>query len=200
MSLAELTALAVADGQPGFRGKQLFDSIYGVRRAKSWDEISVPKPWREAMAARGVTIGRSSVHTVAAAPDGTAKLLLRLEDGRVVEAVGIPADDASQPRLTACISSQVGCPMRCTFCATGKGGFARNLRPHEIVSQVLELESHFQRRVSNIVFMGMGEPMLNLAGAAASPKALRGAAPQRRSAEAARGRRGPQACWRRTAA
>jgi 23S rRNA (adenine2503-C2)-methyltransferase len=79
---------------------------------------------------------------------------------------GIPTDESedgeTRGRLTVCVSSQVGCPMRCTFCATGKGGFARNLQPHEIIDQVLTVQEKFGKRVSNIVFMGMGEPLLNL--------------------------------------
>ncbi|KAL6580073.1 hypothetical protein OROMI_008097 [Orobanche minor] len=119
-------------------------------------------------------------------------LLLKLEDNRLVETVGIPVHDKGTPRLTACVSSQVGCPLRCSFCATGKGGFSRNLRRHEIVeqnnrffelyvyehlydyalydyalsdvstAQVLAIEEIFKRRVTNVVFMGMGEPMLNM--------------------------------------
>jgi len=92
------------------------------------------------------------------------QILLKLEDNRLIEKVGIPVDDDNKgsSRLTACVSSQVGCPLRCSFCATGKGGFARNLRPHEIVEQVLAIEEMFKHRVTNVVFMGMGEPMLNL--------------------------------------
>ena len=151
----ELVALAVADGQPAFRGKQLYDALYGKSNTPLTldDVLTLPAAWRASLKARGVTLGRSTVHAVAAAKDGTTKLLLRLGDGRVVEAVGIPSDDASKPRLTVCVSSQVGCPMRCTFCATGKGGFARNLRPHEIVDQVLQIEAHFGKRASHVVFM-----------------------------------------------
>ncbi|BAT96582.1 hypothetical protein VIGAN_08354400 [Vigna angularis var. angularis] len=71
-------------------------------------------------------------------------------------------DDQGLSRLTAYVSSQVGCPLRCSFCATGKGGFSRNLQRHEIVEQVLAIEEFFKHRVSNVVFMGMGEPTLNL--------------------------------------
>ena len=125
--------------------------------------LAVPKQFRAELGARGFAVGRMPVHRVVAAPDGTAKMLLRLDDSRVVEAVGIPAEGVDgKQRLTACVSSQVGCPLRCSFCATGKGGFARNLRPHEMVGQVLALEELFAGRVSNVVFMGMGEPLLNL--------------------------------------
>ncbi|KAK6929345.1 RNA recognition motif domain [Dillenia turbinata] len=91
------------------------------------------------------------------------QLLIKLEDNRLVETVGIPVEDENGfVRLTACISSQVGCPLRCSFCATGKGGFSRNLQRHEIVEQVLAIEELFNHRVTNVVFMGMGEPMLNM--------------------------------------
>lgn len=92
---------------------------------------------------QGIRTGRSVLHHSVEAPDGTRKFLLQLADGRVVEAVGIPADGADRRRLTACVSSQVGCPMRCVFCATGKGGFARNLLPHEVVDQVLTVQEQF---------------------------------------------------------
>jgi 23S rRNA (adenine2503-C2)-methyltransferase len=80
-----------------------------------------------------------------------------LTDGEIVETVGIPSDK----RLTVCVSTQVGCPMACDFCATGKGGYKRNLTRAEIVDQVLTVQEDFQERVSNVVFMGMGEPLLN---------------------------------------
>ena len=157
---ADLESLAVETGQPKYRAKQLTDAIYrkGVR---SVDEIgNIPKVWKEALAARGVTVGRSVLHHKVVSSCGTIKYLLKLHDGYVVETVGIPENDGN--RLTVCVSSEVGCPMRCTFCATGKGGFARNLMPHEIVDQVLLVQEQFGRRVTNIVFMGMGEPLLNV--------------------------------------
>ena len=156
---ADLESLAVETGQPKYRAKQLTDAIYrkGVR---SVDEIgNIPKVWKEALAARGVTVGRSVLHHKVVSSCGTIKYLLKLHDGYVVETVGIPENDGN--RLTVCVSSEVGCPMRCTFCATGKGGFARNLMPHEIVDQVLLVQEQFGRRVTNIVFMGMGEPLHN---------------------------------------
>ncbi len=155
-SLAELTAWVQAQGQPAYRGKQLHQWLY-QKGARSLAEISVfPKAWREAAAATAA-VGRSTVRFCSEAPDGTRKYLLDLTDGRTVEAVGIPVDK----RLTVCVSSQVGCPMACEFCATGKGGFARNLDAHEIVDQVLTVAADFDRRVSNVVFMGMGEPLMN---------------------------------------
>ena len=174
MSRSELTAFAVADGQSAFRGQQLYDALYSkARYVHTLDDIStLPAAWRASLRERGVTVGRSTVHAVARSTDSTAKLLLRVADGRVVETVGIPEDESSRKRLTVCVSSQVGCPMRCTFCATGKGGFARNLKAHEVVDQVLHIEELFQRRASHVVFMGMGEPCLNLRHVLAAHRAL----------------------------
>lgn len=152
---AELTAWVQQQGQPAYRGKQLHDWIYN-KGVRSLADISVfPKQWRENIA--DVNIGRSTIHYRSVAADETVKYLLQLADGQIVETVGIP----TEKRLTVCVSTQVGCPMACDFCATGKGGYKRNLERHEIVDQVLTVQEDFQQRVSNIVFMGMGEPLLN---------------------------------------
>ena len=117
----------------------------------------LPKAWRSSLRDEGVTIGRlQEVHRSVAA-DATTKLLLATDDGETIETVGIPTDQ----RLTVCVSSQVGCPMACRFCATGKDGLQRSLHTHEIVDQVLSVREAMDRRPSHIVFMGMGEPLLN---------------------------------------
>lgn len=165
-SLPQLTDWIEQQGQPRYRGKQLHQWIYqkGIR---SLEEITVfPKSWREQVV--DYPIGRSEIFHRAEAPDGTVKYLLRLPDGHIIETVGIP----SEKRLTVCVSSQVGCPMACDFCATGKGGFQRNLQVHEIVDQVLTVQADFERRVSNIVFMGMGEPLLNLSNVLGALRSL----------------------------
>ena len=155
-TLAELIEWVQQQGQPAYRGRQLHGWIY-QKGARSLSEISVfPKQWREALI--DVPIGRSTLHYRSESPDGTVKYLLRMADGHIIETVGIPTDK----RLTVCVSSQVGCPMACDFCATGKGGFIRNLKRYEIVDQVLTVQEDFGQRVSNVVFMGMGEPLLNL--------------------------------------
>ena len=155
-SLAELTDWVQAQGQPSYRGKQLYQWLY-EKSARSLMDISVfPKQWREQM--QDYPVGRSQIHYCSTASDKTRKYLLKLADGLIIETVGIP----SQKRLTVCVSSQVGCPMDCDFCATGKGGFVRNLQAHEIIDQVLTVQEDFDQRVSNVVFMGMGEPLLNL--------------------------------------
>jgi 23S rRNA (adenine2503-C2)-methyltransferase len=165
-SVTELTAWVQQQGQPAYRGKQLHDWIYhkGVR---SLADISVfPKQWRATVA--DFPIGRSQIHYRAVAPDDAVKYLLQLADGQIVETVGIP----TEKRLTVCVSTQVGCPMACDFCATGKGGYKRNLDRHEIVDQVLTVQEDFQQRVSHVVFMGMGEPLLNTENVLAAIKSL----------------------------
>jgi len=155
-SLQDLTTWMQDQGQPAYRGKQLHQWLYhkGVR---SLAEITVfPKAWRETH--QETNLGRSTIHHRSISPDGTIKYLLKLGDGNIIETVGMP----TERRLTVCVSSQVGCPMACDFCATGKGGFLRNLAVHEIVDQVLTVQGEFGDRVSNIVFMGMGEPLLNI--------------------------------------
>lgn len=165
-SLSELTAWVQQQGQPAYRGKQLHQSIY-QQGARSLSDISVfPKAWRATVA--DTPVGRSTLHFRSAAPDGTVKFLLKLTDGHIIETVGIP----TERRLTVCVSSQVGCPMACDFCATGKGGYIRNLDCHEIVDQVLTVQEDFQQRVSNIVFMGMGEPLLNTGNVLAAVRSI----------------------------
>ena len=158
-----LECWAVSHGQAAFRGRQLHDWIYakGVRRLA---DISVlPKAFRQELEAQppegaGDWIGRSRELHRSIARDGTTKLLLGTHDGLSLETVGIPAEG----RLTVCVSSQVGCPMACRFCATGKGGLQRSLATHEIVDQVLAVREVMDQRPSHVVFMGMGEPLLNI--------------------------------------
>jgi 23S rRNA (adenine2503-C2)-methyltransferase len=166
MTLPQLTDWAHQQGQPAYRGKQLHQWLY-QQGGRSLSELSVfPKALRATLA--HIPVGRSTLHYRSQAPDGTVKFLLKLSDGRIIETVGIP----TEKRLTVCVSSQVGCPMACDFCATGKGGFTRNLAAHEIIDQVLTVQEAFGQRVSNIVFMGMGEPLLNSENVLASVRSL----------------------------
>ncbi|MCT0213398.1 MULTISPECIES: 23S rRNA (adenine(2503)-C(2))-methyltransferase RlmN [unclassified Synechococcus] len=160
--LEALENLAVAQGQPRYRGRQLHDGIY-AKGARSIDRIKgLPKLWSEQLSqdwptAGAEPIGRSTELKRSVARDGTTKLLLSTADGLSLETVGIPSRD----RLTVCVSSQVGCPMGCRFCATGKGGLERSLQVHEIIDQVLAIREVMEQRPSHVVFMGMGEPLLN---------------------------------------
>ena len=157
-SAAELEDWAVAQGQQPFRGRQLHDWLYS-KGAHSLKDITVlPKLWRQQLQDTDVVVGRLKEVHRSVATDATTKLLLSTDDGETIETVGIPTDQ----RLTVCVSSQVGCPMACRFCATGKGGLQRSLKTHEIVDQVLSVREAMDRRPSHVVFMGMGEPLLNI--------------------------------------
>lgn len=147
----------VADlGLPAFRAKQLEEWIY-AKRASSYDEMTnLPKALRERLA-DDLPLYTATIVEKLKSTDGTRKYVIRYNDGALVEAVGIP----SKNRLTVCFSTQAGCPMGCAFCATGKGGFLRNLAPGEIVDQVMLIGDDFGRRVTNAVAMGQGEPFLN---------------------------------------
>ncbi|MEY4759809.1 MAG: rRNA ((2503)-C(2))-methyltransferase RlmN [Cyanobacteriota bacterium] len=163
MGVPALEQWAVAQGQAAFRGRQLHDWLY-AKGARNLDAVSVlPKAFRDQLQSqppKGAVdwIGRSRELHRSVARDGTTKLLLGTHDGLSIETVGIPAEG----RLTVCVSSQVGCPMACRFCATGKGGLQRSLAVHEIVDQVLSVREVMDQRPSHVVFMGMGEPLLNI--------------------------------------
>lgn len=158
LTVGELEAVAAAQGVPAFRGRQMAGAVY-KRFARDWDTMTdLPKALREALAAE-YTIAPYTVRSESAAPDGTVKYLLDLPDGEVIESVFLPYPG----RVSVCISSQVGCPMACSFCATGTEGLARNLTAGEIVDQVLLMQSrHPDQRITHVVLMGMGEPLLNL--------------------------------------
>ena len=163
MGLSALEQWAKQHGQAAFRGRQLHDWLY-AKGARSLDQVSVlPKAFREQLATQPPAgafdwMGRSRELHRSIASDGTTKLLLGTHDQLSIETVGIPAEG----RLTVCVSSQVGCPMACRFCATGKGGLQRSLAVHEIVDQVLSVREVMDQRPSHVVFMGMGEPLLNV--------------------------------------
>eukprot|EP01023_Acetabularia_acetabulum_P004980 TRINITY_DN12072_c0_g1_i2.p1 TRINITY_DN12072_c0_g1~~TRINITY_DN12072_c0_g1_i2.p1 ORF type:complete len:489 (+),score=85.65 TRINITY_DN12072_c0_g1_i2:14-1480(+) len=154
-TIPELRDFVNKEGEKKMRAKQLYQAINTDGVKDLMDISTVPLSWRQDMASRGVKTGRSKIHEKIVSEDGTTKFLLQLEDNRIVETVGIPSFNDGKEKLTVCISSQVGCPMRCSFCATGKGGFARNLMPHEIVDQVLTVKQEMGvDRINNVVFRG----------------------------------------------
>lgn len=141
---------------PAFRGKQIFKWI--SLGAESFDEMTnLPKDLRSSLEEKAV-LRSSSVNQVLRDKDGSVKLQIKTRDGLLIETV-LLAD--IEGRKTACVSCQAGCAMACAFCQTGHLGFARNLTAAEIVEQFLFLEKECGE-LQNIVFMGMGEPMLNL--------------------------------------
>ena len=158
LSSEDLEEFALQEGEKAFRGRQIHEWIY-QRGAKNLDSITVlPKKWRDSLQNRGIDIGRLDEINRILSQDSTLKLLMGTLDGEIIETVGIPTDK----RLTVCVSSQIGCPMGCRFCATGKGGLNRSLDVNEIVDQVISIRETMKRRPTHVVFMGMGEPLLNI--------------------------------------
>jgi len=139
------------------RASQIAHSIYGRAVASFEGMQDLPKDFRAELEAKFL-INPLQVASHKKSSDGVEKLLVHNGDNQVFECVLLPYED----RVSCCISSQVGCPMGCKFCATGLGGFDRNLTAGEIVGQYLMLQGLSERRISHVVFMGMGEPLLNL--------------------------------------
>ncbi len=158
LSSEKLEQFALQEGEKAFRGRQIYEWIY-QKGVKNLDAITVlPKQWRDSLQNKGIKIGRLEKINRVVAEDSTLKLLMGTLDGEIIETVGIP----TEKRLTVCVSSQIGCPMGCRFCATGKGGLNRSLDVNEIVDQVISIRETMNRRPTHVVFMGMGEPLLNI--------------------------------------
>jgi len=158
----DLEAFVVEDLKlPRFRTEQLWQWLWQKRVRDIESMTNLSKPLREQLASMA-TIRWPEIAKVQTSQDGTLKFLLRLADGKLIETVLIPMQD----RYSQCLSTQVGCAMACTFCATGKLGFERNLTYGEIMGQILVgrqyLEDKGMNPLKNLVFMGMGEPLLNL--------------------------------------
>ncbi len=142
-------------GQPPYRARQLFSWLH--RGAGFAEMTDLPGPLRERLGQLAFA-GALEIADRQAASDGTEKFALRTRDGHLIESVFIPARE----RVTVCVSSQIGCAIGCSFCATGQQGLVRSLTAGEIVAQVVRLQhAHAPARVSNVVFMGMGEPLAN---------------------------------------
>jgi 23S rRNA (adenine2503-C2)-methyltransferase len=160
LTLEELEQVAIGLGEPRYRGRQLARWVYKRRAGTSQVMTDLPEPLR-ARLDEAVTLSRLRVIGRQDAGDGyTTKFLLGLADGNTIETVLMRYDDG---RRTVCISTQVGCGMGCTFCATGLAGLTRNLTPGEIVDQVMLAGEQTGDRVTHVVFMGMGEPLANYA-------------------------------------
>ena len=157
MTPEELTAALGEMGEPAFRGKQVFSWLH--RGVRSFEEMSdIPKSLREKLAAAYRADGPQAVRKQCSKTDGTVKYLWELSDGNCIETVLMEYHHGN----TVCVSSQVGCRMGCAFCASTLGGKIRDLTPGEMLEQVLFTQSDSGRTVSNIVLMGIGEPMDNL--------------------------------------
>ncbi len=183
LTLSELEEFFLGKGDKKFRAKQVYEWLW-QKSLKNFDEMSnISKATRELLK-ENFTINYILVDLMQHSSDGTIKNAVKLFDDKIVESVLIP----TSKRITACVSSQVGCSLDCNFCATARLKRMRNLNPDEIYDQVVaikeEAETYFQRPLTNIVFMGMGEPLLNYANVIAaidkitSPDGL-GMAPRR---------------------
>ena len=162
-NLAELQVFVEELGEKKYRAAQLYSWLY-AKAAQSFDEMTdISKDFRQVLSQISCI---SNLQLVAqrVSTDGTIKYLFKLNDDLAVESVLIPSphiSSAEEKRLTLCVSTQVGCPLDCKFCATGSMGFTRNLTAGEIADQVLQVQRLNQKRITNLVYMGMGEPMLN---------------------------------------
>lgn len=156
---SELTSLMREQGWPPYRAGQILRWLYRRRLRDIREMTDLPAHDRLRLS-EVAAIRRAAQCMVLQSHDGTRKLLLTLEDAKTIETVLIPDDD----RLTLCVSTQVGCMLDCAFCLTGTMGLLRNLKSREILDQVLTAQDHLRpgERLTNLVFMGMGEPLSNL--------------------------------------
>lgn len=159
-TLAELEELFLSWNEPKFRAKQVYEWIWEKYALDIHSMSNLPKALREKLSAH-FALNTTTVHEVQKSVDGTIKSRFQLHDKHFIEGVLIPTDK----RLTACVSSQVGCSLTCKFCATGYMKRIRNLEAQEIVDEVMLLneqaQKNYGKKLTNIVFMGMGEPLLN---------------------------------------
>jgi len=161
----ELQEYFAGIGEPSYRGKQIFGWLY-KKQIEKFDPITdFTKSLRSKLSDIAEIKYPEVVGVTESKYDGTTKFLLKLVDGNKIETVLIPKEklpeEQGRERQTVCVSTQVGCPLDCKFCATGAMKFTRNLTVGEIISQVIIAQAHSRKRITNIVFMGMGEPLLN---------------------------------------
>ena len=154
MTQAEIIECVTELNLPKFTGKQIADWVY-LKRVKSIEEMTNISVKNRAILSESYEVGRSEPVNVKKSVDGTRKMLFKTDSGKFIETVTIPEDD----RLTICVSSQVGCRMNCDFCMTGKMGYHDNLAANEILNQVYSVPD--SEKITNLVFMGMGEPLDN---------------------------------------
>jgi len=160
LSKEQLRDFFVANGDKAFRGNQIYEWLWS-KSAHSFESMTNVSKETRAMLEANFVINHVKVDTMQRSEDGTVKNAVRLHDDLIVESVLIP----TKTRTTACVSSQVGCSLDCNFCATARLKRMRNLTPGEIYDQVVAIDNesklYYDRPLSNIVFMGMGEPLMN---------------------------------------
>ncbi len=169
-NLEELEAFMIENNQSKFRAKQVYNWLY-LKSVKDIDSMTdLPLSTRELLKEKACLCS-ISIKDKQVSKDGTMKFLFELKDGSFSEAVLMRFDNRAN--LTACISTQVGCPMGCSFCATAKLGFTRNLDTEEIIQQIFLIQADTGLKVTNIVYMGQGEPLLNFDNLLSSIKIFR---------------------------
>jgi 23S rRNA (adenine2503-C2)-methyltransferase len=182
LDIQELTELVENAGEPAYRGQQLFHAIYGERIESPAQISTLPQSFRQSLLEEGYEIGQPRIEKRFVSSDGTVRYLMAFSDGESVETVWMPEGDQGEAgdgseagyeeengrewqRATICVSSQVGCAVGCEFCLTALLGVKRNLTAGEIVGQIITVLSEQKafpgRERLNLVFMGMGEPLLN---------------------------------------
>ncbi len=162
-TLSELQEIVVGFGEPKYRAIQIFKDIY-EKRVSSFDDFKTISKQLKAKLENDYVLQSIKSFKKQISIDGSVKYLFNLNDDKNIEAVFMPwmTEESDIPiRTTLCISSQVGCAVDCKFCATGKLGFTRNLQTSEIIEQITLIEKDLDIKLTNIVFMGMGEPLLN---------------------------------------
>lgn len=161
---AELEAFCADIGEPAYRARQIFRWLYN-KQVTSFDAMTDLSQSLRTKLGQHALLAPLSLQTVQHSEDGTKKFLFTLHDGREVESVLIPSEmrneSGDNKRMTICVSTQVGCPLGCKFCATASLKMKRNLTTGEILGQLLLVQQHAEQKITNLVFMGMGEPMLN---------------------------------------
>lgn len=157
-SLEEIEKFMIDNGQSKFRAKQVYNWLY-LKSVNSFDKMTDLSLATRELLKEKAQIASITIKDKQISKDGTIKFLFELSDGNYAESVLMRFDNRAN--LTACISTQVGCPMGCSFCATAKLGFTRNLDTSEIIQQIFLIQADTGLKVTNIVYMGQGEPLLN---------------------------------------
>jgi 23S rRNA (adenine2503-C2)-methyltransferase len=169
LSFEELSAIILEMGEPRHRAGQIFRWLYG-KQALSFSEMTdIPAKLIKRLEAE-FDMDNISMEDLARSKDGTLKFLWKLKDGSKIESVMIPTGN----RRTVCLSTQVGCKFRCPFCASGASGFKRDLSPGEISGQIVMIQKHIEERITNVVFMGIGEPLDNFPNLARAIRIING--------------------------
>ncbi|NLT21314.1 MAG: 23S rRNA (adenine(2503)-C(2))-methyltransferase RlmN [Syntrophomonadaceae bacterium] len=168
LGLPELQDYISELGQPAFRARQIYKWIYEKQTASFYEMSDLPREFRQQLDEIAV-VSIPRVLKQKVSNDGTRKFLMELDDKKKIETVVIPQSGEKNTRYSLCISTQVGCPVGCQFCATGSSGFQRSLESHEMIGQYLGSKRELMKRlkqndeniISNLVYMGMGEPFFN---------------------------------------